>query len=115
MVPEFEFHFVGGLTDNYKYYWEELVSNKPHNCTIWGERNDVNLFYSSVDGVIFPSQGRYGDTETNPLAIKEAIAWQIPLFLKNIPVYMNMYPESNLIKFMTDDRDKNCKILLVIS
>jgi len=111
MVPEFEFHFVGGLTDNYKYYWEELVSNKPHNCTIWGERNDVNLFYSSVDGVIFPSQGRYGDTETNPLAIKEAIAWQIPLFLKNIPVYMNMYPESNLIKFMTDDRDKNCKIL----
>jgi FkbM family methyltransferase len=64
-----------------------------------------------VDAVIFPSEGKYGDTETNPLAIKEAIAWDIPLFLRNIPVYMNGYPESNLVKWMVHDLEENSKIL----
>jgi FkbM family methyltransferase len=110
-MPDVQFHFVGSLPYAYEDHWKDLVENKPDNCTIWGERDDVPTFYSCVDVVIFPSEGKYGDTETNPLAIKEAISWKIPLFLRNIPVYMNMYGESNLLKYITNSLEENKKIL----
>lgn len=111
LMPDVQFHFVGALPDNYRDHWRDLVDNKPPNCVIWKERSDVHNFYSCVDAVIFPSEGKYGDTETNPLAIKEAIAWDIPLFLRNIPVYMNGYQESSKLKWMTQDLKENSKIL----
>ncbi|NBP57167.1 FkbM family methyltransferase, partial [bacterium] len=110
-LPEVQFHFVGGTSENYRNYWQELLDNKPENCIVWGERSDVQLFYSCVDVVVFPSEGSYGDTETNPLAIKEAIAWKIPLFLRNIGVYMNMYPQNEVLKFITNDLETDKKIL----
>lgn len=111
IMPDVQFHFVGALPDNYRDHWQDLVDNKPANCHIWRERSDVHTFYSCMDVVIFPSEGRYGDTETNPLAIKEAIAWNIPLFLRNIPVYMNGYQESSTLKWMVQDLEGNSKIL----
>jgi len=111
LMPDVQFHFVGALPDNYRDHWQDLVDNKPQNCVIWKERSDVHNFYSCVDAVIFPSEGKYGDTETNPLAIKEAIAWDIPLFLRNIPVYMNGYQESSKLKWMAQDLEENSKIL----
>jgi FkbM family methyltransferase len=110
-LPEVQFHFVGGTSENYRDYWQELLDNKPENCVVWGERSDVQLFYSCVDAVVFPSEGSYGDTETNPLAIKEAIAWKIPLFLRNIGVYMNMYPQNEGLKFITNNLETDKKIL----
>ncbi len=111
MAPDIQFHFVGALPDNYRDHWEDLIENKPKNCIVWGERNDVQTFYSCVDLVIFSSEGRYGDMETNPLAIKEAIAWNIPLFLRNLPVYMNMYPESENIIWMKENIEENVKVM----
>ena len=111
LMPDVQFHFVGALPDNYRDHWQDLVDNKPPNCVIWKERSDVHNFYSCMDAVIFPSEGKYGDTETNPLAIKEAIAWDIPLFLRNIPVYMNGYQESSKLKWMAQDLEENSKIL----
>lgn len=111
LMPDVQFHFVGALPDNYRDHWQDLIDNKPPNCHIWRERSDVHTFYSCMDVVIFPSEGRYGDTETNPLAIKEAIAWEIPLFLRNIPVYMNTYTESSKLKWMVQDLEENAKIL----
>ena len=111
LMPDVQFHFVGALPDNYRDHWQDLVDNKPPNCVIWKERSDVHTFYSCMDAVIFPSEGRYGDTETNPLAIKEAIVWDIPLFLRNIPVYMNGYQESSKLKWMAQDLEENSKIL----
>jgi glycosyltransferase involved in cell wall biosynthesis len=106
-MPDVQFHFLGGLAENYKFYWEPLLANKPENCHIWNERNDVERFYQCFDAVIFPSIGNYGDRETNPLVIREAIAWNIPLLVRDLPVYMGMYREGSLVKFMGDDINSN--------
>lgn len=107
LLPNVQFHFVGTLPDNYRSYWEPLMQNLPPNCKIWGERNDPETFYSSMDCVIFPSKGEYGDRETNPLVIREAIAWEIPLFVRDMPFYMGMYSESSRVKFMKDTLNNN--------
>lgn len=110
-MPGTQFHFVGNKTENYKDYWEPLMNNLPNNCKVWGERSDTETFYSCMDAVIFPSRGEYGDRETNPLVIREAIACGIPLFLRDRDFYMGMYSESKNVKFMTDSISENSKLL----
>lgn len=110
-MPEVEFHFVGSQTDNYSDYWKPLIDNLPQNCRIWGERSDAHNFYSCMDAVIFPSKGEYGDRETNPLVIREAIAWNIPLLVRNRDFYMGMYYEGPNVRFMNDDLTSNVEIL----
>jgi len=110
-MPDVQFHFVGNQTENYSDYWKPLLNNKPDNCIIWGERSDAELFYSCMDCVIFTSEGNYGDRETNPLVIREAIAWEVPLFLKDLPVYMGMYNESSKVKFMSNELSNDTKLL----
>ena len=111
LMPDVQFHFVGNQTENYSDYWKPLLNNKPDNCIIWGERSDAELFYSCMDCVIFTSEGNYGDRETNPLVIREAIAWEVPLFLKDLPVYMGMYNESSKVKFMSNELSNDTKLL----
>lgn len=111
LMPDVDFHFVGNQTDNYKDYWEPLLKNLPSNCKIWGERSDTETFYSCMDCVIFPSRGEYGDRETNPLVIREALAWGVPLFVRDRDFYMGMYSESENVKFMSDDYNDNVKSL----
>lgn len=111
LMPDVMFHFIGNQTENYGDYWKPLLENKPDNCIIWGERSDADTFYSCMDAVIFPSKGDYGDRETNPLVIRESIAWKTPLFLRDLPFYMDMYRESELVKFMSDDLIKSAAIL----
>ena len=103
IMPDVMFHFIGNQTDNYIDYWQPLLENKPDNCIVWGERSDADTFYSCMDAVIFPSKGDYGDRETNPLVIRESIAWKTPLLVRDLPFYMDMYRESELVKFMSDD------------
>lgn len=111
LMPDVEFHFVGNQTENYSSYWSPLLQNKPNNCTIWGERSDAYTFFSCMDCVIFPSKGEYGDRETNPLVIREAIAWKTPLFVRDLFFYMGMYSESETVLFMKDDTMENVKSL----
>jgi FkbM family methyltransferase len=110
-LPDVQFHFVGSLTENYKSYWQPILENLPPNCKVWGERSDPETFYSCMDLVIFPSRGNYGDRETNPLVIREAIAWKAPLLVRDLPFYLGMYTESDLVKFMSNDIEKNTKII----
>jgi FkbM family methyltransferase len=107
IMPDVDFHFVGNQTDNYRDYWQPLLDRLPSNCKIWGERSDVETFYSCVDCVIFPSRGEYGDRETNPLVIREAMAWNVPLFLRDRDFYMGMYSESASVRFMHDSLERN--------
>ncbi len=110
-LPDVQFHFVGSLTENYKSYWQPILENLPPNCKVWGERSDPEKFYSCMDLVIFPSRGNYGDRETNPLVIREAIAWKTPLLVRDLPFYLGMYTESDLVKFMSNDIEINTKII----
>ena len=103
LLPEVEFHFIGTMADNFKWYWNPITSNLPANCKVWGERDDVDLFYQAADLVIFPSIPLFNDKETSPLVIKEAISWKSPLLLRNLSVYVDMYQESNTLKFFISD------------
>jgi glycosyltransferase involved in cell wall biosynthesis len=62
-----QFHIVGNMADNFKWYWEPLVQNLPPNVTIWGERSDVDNFYQAADLFLFCSKGHDKDKETMPL------------------------------------------------
>jgi len=79
LLPGYEFHFVGNQAGNFAEYWKPLMDIIPVNCRIWGERDDVDSFYSSMDLFLFTSR-----KELNPLVIKEAVAWQMPVLMHPI-------------------------------
>ncbi len=101
-----KFHFLGNQADNFKNYWEPLMLNKPDNCVIWGERNDVPEFLQACDVFFFPSKGDRGNKELNPIAIKEALEY--PDLLKmmyNLDVYCNKYNGYHNMVYLTGDID----------
>ena len=107
-LPEYEFHSVGNQADNFKWYWEPLMDNKPNNLTWWGERTDVDNFYQSMDLFLFTSRGSVNDKETMPLVIREALSYQIPQLLYNLEVYQNYFEDYNSINYLNfDSFDKN--------
>jgi glycosyltransferase involved in cell wall biosynthesis len=94
-LPDFEFHFVGNQAGNFQNYWGPLMQGKPSNCHIWGERNDVERFYSSMDLFLFTSK-----LELNPLVIKEALSWQMPICMYDLPAYCGEYKAGDQITFL---------------
>lgn len=112
ILPDVEFHLVGTLAENFKSYWDPLVSSITPNCRIWGERDDVENFYEACDVCIVPSLALFNDKETSPLVIKEAINWNIPLLMRNLSVYVDMFQESEKIKFMSNNIEETADILV---
>lgn len=107
-LPEYEFHSVGNQADNFKWYWEPLMKDKPSNLTWWDERTDVENFYQSMDLFLFTSRGNDNDKETMPLVIREALSYQIPQLLYNLEVYQNYFDDYNTINYLNfDDFDEN--------
>ena len=104
-----QFHFVGNQADNFKDYWNPLLINKPSNVKIWGERSDVDSFYSCMDLFLFTSRGTGNDKETSPLVIREALGHRIPLLIYNLPVYTGMYDKYESIEYL-DFNNKNYNI-----
>ncbi len=86
-----QFHFVGNQAPNFENYWGPLMNKKPDNCIIWGERKDVENFYSCMDLFLFTSRGHDGDKETNPLVLKEAYSHNIPILMHKIDSYLDKY------------------------
>lgn len=105
-MPDLQFHFVGNTADNFKSYWEPLLATQPANCTVWGERPDVDSFYCCMDAFLFPSL-----RELNPLVVKEAIAWGMPVLMRNLSNYCGMYDNEPMITFIDDDVDKTVALL----
>ena len=106
------FHFVGNQADNFKHYWEPLMKDKPDNCIVWGERSDVDTFLQASDLFLFPSRGDRNNKELNPIAIKEAIKYNLPMMMFNLDVYCGKYNNNSKIKFMTGNVENDNKILL---
>jgi glycosyltransferase involved in cell wall biosynthesis len=86
-----KFHFLGNQADNFKSYWEPLLNEKTDNCVIWGERSDVSTFIEACDLFLFPSRGDRNNKELNPIAIKEAIKYELPMMMFNLDVYCGKY------------------------
>jgi autotransporter strand-loop-strand O-heptosyltransferase len=99
-IPDVNFHFVGNQAGNFMNYWEPIMRNIPKNVKVWGERDDVDLFMKACDIFMFNSTW-----ECNPLVIREAASYGLPILTRNLPQYVGMFDE-----FITPLNDKN-KIL----
>ena len=111
-LPEYEFHCLGNQADNFKWYWEPLMAEKPDNITWWNERTDVESFYGAMDLFLFTSRGNSNDKETMPLVIREAISHQIPILIYNLPVYLNYFNKFKSINYLEfDNFDNNCELI----
>jgi FkbM family methyltransferase len=111
-----QFHFIGNQADNFADYWKPILQNLPLNVKIWGERSDVDDFYSCMDMMLFTSRGTGNDKETSPLVIRESIGHHLPALIFNLPVYLGMYDKYETITYMDFDNYQNninliCKIL----
>lgn len=106
-----QFHFIGNQADNFRHYWEPLMKDLPKNCKVWGERKDVDTFYNAMDVFLFTSKGTVRDKETSPLVIREAIGWNIPSLLYNLPVYCDMYNKYSNITWLTQNFEDNVNLI----
>jgi len=107
-----QFHFVGNMADNFKFYWDPLLNKRTQNCVFWGERNDPEIFYASADVFYFASKPVGADKESNPLVIKEALSWKLPMLLYDHDTYGGAYSDKEGLIFLKDDILENCKTLL---
>jgi len=95
-----QFHFIGNHADNFKYYWEPLMKDFPSNCKWWNERSDIDSFFEAADLFLFTSRGSNLDKETMPLVIREALGWNIPSLIYNLPVYLIYFDKYNNIEYL---------------
>jgi len=84
--PNMTFHFVGNQAGNFADYWAPLMKDIPDNVKIWGERKDVDTFMEMADIFMFNSTW-----ECNPLVLKEAISYGLPIIARNLPQYGDMF------------------------
>ena len=84
--PNMTFHFVGNQAGNFADYWEPLMKDIPNNVKIWGERKDVDTFMEMADIFMFNSTW-----ECNPLVLREAISFGLPIIARNLPQYGDMF------------------------
>ena len=108
-LPEVQFHFVGNQAPNFAEYWEPLMKNKPDNCIVWGERDDVSNFYQACDMFYFSSK-----FELMPLSIKEALSYGMPCLFRCLETYMDSYDNNPLVHYIDDNLDKTKKILCTL-
>lgn len=107
-----QFHCIGNMADNFKFYWEPLINNLPKNVKVWGERKDVDNFYSCMDLFLFTSRGHATDKETAPIVIKEAISFNVPSLLYNLPVYLNRYKQFTNVNYLNENSfSENVKLI----
>ena len=102
-----KFHFVGNQAGNFEHYWGPLMKYVPENCIIWGERDDVDKFYSAVDMFYFASK-----IELNPLSIKEALSYKLPSIFRKLHTYLDTYDNNPLVTYIDDDLKLTKRIIL---
>ena len=103
------FHFVGNRAVNFESYWSPIMQNKPDNCVVWDERNDVDTFIQACDVHFFSSI-----MELNPLSIKESLEYSKPTMIFDLSTYMGKYNGVENIHFLTGDLKKDSESLLSI-
>jgi hypothetical protein len=89
------------------------MANKPNNCVVWGERDDVYDFLQASDVFFFPSKGDRGNKELNPIAIKEALEYDdLIKSMYNLDVYCNKYNDEENVVYLTGDISRDATNLI---
>ena len=102
-----KFHFVGNQAMNFESYWGPIMKDKPDNCVVWGERNDVDKFYKASDMFYFSSK-----LELNPLSIKEALGYGLQCIFRKLHTYLDTYDSNELVTYIDDDINNTKKIII---
>jgi len=103
-IEKIRFHFIGNQAGNFEDYWVPLMQNKPNNCIIYGERSDVDNWYSACDLLLFTST-----SELNPLVPREALSWTLPVLMNNLDIYQHEYDQ--YVNYLTNDLFKDSNIV----
>jgi hypothetical protein len=96
--PNNYYHFVGNQSEfpkEFSDYWKPLMANKPENCFVWGERSDIENFYLACDEMYFASK-----FELNPLCVKEALSYKMPVTMRRLPTYGDFYDKNKLVSYI---------------
>jgi glycosyltransferase involved in cell wall biosynthesis len=101
------FHFVGNQAGNFQNYWSPLMEDKPDNCVVWGERNDVEKFYISMDLFLFTSKW-----ENRPLSVLEALNHDMKVLIHNLNNYVDGFSKFENVEFLTSDIPTNIQLIL---
>jgi FkbM family methyltransferase len=109
-----KFHFLGNQADNFRSYWEPLMKDKPDNCIIWGERDDVDTFLEAADLFVFSSRGDRNNKELNPLSIKEALSNSLPVAMFDLDVYCGKYADNGDVHFLSGSIEGDSQKILSI-
>lgn len=103
-----KFHFIGNLAPNFQNYWNAIVSDKPDNCILWGEINNVDDFLQAADCFVLTSK-----FELNPLVVKEALCYtDLPIFMFNLDTYLGQYNNYKQIKFLSGNLRGDSNLVL---
>lgn len=113
-----KFHFLGNQADNFSAYWKPMMedratNDKLKNTVIWGETPLVQKYIEASDLFLFCSKGDRNNKELNPIAIKEAMEYDVPKLMYNLDVYCNKYSGDN-VHYLTGDLDADAKSILNI-
>jgi glycosyltransferase involved in cell wall biosynthesis/GR25 family glycosyltransferase involved in LPS biosynthesis len=100
-----KFHFIGNQAENFRDYWEPLMNDLPSNCVWHGEQSDIEKYYKAADLFYFPSK-----YELNPLSIKEALSFNIPIFLTRLETYEDTY--DGIATFISGNPEEDKVVLL---
>lgn len=101
-----DFHFIGNYAMNFSAYWKPLFETRTSNIFIYGERPDVETFYLAADMFYFAST-----LELNPLVVKEALSYHVPIVMRKLPTYLNQYDNSKLVTYIDEKKVRNNTIL----
>lgn len=99
------FHFVGNQAANFQDYWLPIMSSFPENCIWHGEVSNVEDYYVASDLFYFPSL-----FELNPICLKEAESFGLPLFINNLHTYDGAY--DGKATYITEDQNINRSLIL---
>ena len=84
--PDMMFHFIGNQAGNFQDYWGPLMKDLPDNVKVWGERKDIADFMMAANIFMFNST-----LELNPLVLREAISYGLPIIARKLPQYNGIY------------------------
>lgn len=91
------FHFVGNQSLNFEDYWKPLMDDLPKNCIWHNEKGNVDDYYMASDLFYFPSLW-----ELNPIVLKEAISYNLPIFIRDLETYDHCYDK--ISTYISDDQ-----------
>ena len=115
-----KFNFIGNQADNFADYWKPLMQlketepQKYADCVIWGERADTDDFLQASDMFLFTSRGDKNNKELNPIVIKEALQYDMPMLMFGLDVYCGKYDDDKNITYLTGNIDEDAELILKI-